>query len=127
MEILVFPKVMAACDPLLADDAILCVKGRLDLRDETPRVVAVEITQPKLVLEEGAPVRLKIRAESLTDERATRLQELLREHPGDRPVFVHLQGDDKTTVLRLSDDHLVDDSNGLYGELRVLLGRDCIA
>ncbi|MGH9026524.1 MAG: DNA polymerase III subunit alpha, partial [Acidimicrobiia bacterium] len=127
MEVLVFPKVMAACDPLLADDAILCVKGRLDLRDETPRMVAVEVTQPKLVLEEGAPVRLKIRADTLTEERVTRLQDLLREHPGDRPVFVHLQGQDKTTVLRLSDEHLVDDANGLYGELRVLLGGDCIA
>jgi DNA polymerase III subunit alpha len=127
MEVLVFPKVMAACDPLLADDVIVCVKGRLDLRDETPRIVAVEVTQPKLVLEEGAPVRLKVRADALTETRVNRLQELLREHPGDRPVFVHLQGQEKTTVLRLSDDHLVDDSNGLYGELRELLGRDCLA
>jgi DNA polymerase-3 subunit alpha len=126
MEVLVFPKVMAACDPLLADDAIVCVKGRLDLRDETPRIVAVDVTQPKLVLEEGAPVRLRIRADALTEERVARLQDLLREHPGDRPVFVHLQGQGKTTVLRLSDEHLVDDSNGLYPELRVLLGGDCI-
>jgi len=127
MEVLVFPKVMAACDVLLADDAIVCIRGRLDLRDETPRIIAVEVARPELVFEEGAPVRLKMRASILTEDRVARLQNLLRDHPGDRPVFVHLEGPEKTTVLRLSDDHLVDASNGLYAELRVLLGGDCIA
>jgi hypothetical protein len=30
-------------------------------------------------------------------------------------------------VLQLADDFLVDSSNGLYAELRVLLGPNCIA
>ena len=30
------------------------------------------------------------------------------------------------TVLRLGDDHLVDAGTGLYAELRILLGADCI-
>jgi hypothetical protein len=42
-------------------------------------------------------------------------------------VFVHIEGQEKTTVLRLGDDHLVNDRNGLLAELRVLLGPDCIA
>ena len=41
-------------------------------------------------------------------------------------MFVHLESPEKTTVLRLGDDHLVDAGNGLFAELRVLLGADCI-
>ena len=59
--------------------------------------------------------------------RSNRLKEILLEHPGDSPVFVHIEGQEKTTVLRLGDDHLVNDRNGLFAELRVLLGPDCIA
>ena len=58
--------------------------------------------------------------------KVARLKEILAEHPGDSPVFVHLEGPEKTTVLRLGDDYLVDAGNGLFAELRVLLGADCI-
>jgi DNA polymerase-3 subunit alpha len=50
----------------------------------------------------------------------------LSDHPGDSAVFVHLESPEKTTVLRLGDDYLVDAGNGLFAELRVLLGKDCI-
>ena len=65
--------------------------------------------------------------DALTDAKVGRLKEILAEHPGDSPVFVHLEGPEKTTVLRLGDDYLVDARNGLFAELRVLLGADCIA
>ena len=42
-----------------------------------------------------------------------RLNEILLEHPGDSPVYVQLEGAEKTTVLQLGDEHLVDDRNGL--------------
>jgi len=41
-------------------------------------------------------------------------------------VFVHLEGADKTTVLQLGDEFCVDASNGLFAELRILFGADCI-
>ena len=59
--------------------------------------------------------------------KTARCREILEEHPGDSPVFVHLEAPEKTTVLRLGDEHLVYDRNGLFAELRVLLGPDCIA
>ena len=55
-----------------------------------------------------------------------KLKDILSEHPGDSPVYVHLESPEKTTVLRLGDDHLVDAGTGLYAELRILLGADCI-
>jgi len=127
VEVMVFPKTMLAYGELLAEDAIVCVKGRFDTRDDTPKLMAMEITRPELVLDGGPPVRVRVRLGSLDEAKTARLSEILRQHPGDSPVFVQLESPEKTTVLRLGDDHLVDVRNGLFAELRVLLGADCIA
>ncbi len=126
VEVMVFPKTMAQFGHVLEEDAIVCVKGRLDTRDDTPKIIAMEITRPEIVLDGGPPVRLRVKVGSLSEQKAERLETLLREHPGDSPVYLHLESPEKTTVLRLGDDHLVDARNGLFAELRVLLGADCV-
>jgi DNA polymerase III subunit alpha len=127
LQVMVFPKTMTSYGHVLSEDAIVCVKGRLDLRDDEPKIIAMEITEPELILDSGPPVRLRVRRAVLTNEKVERLKVILAGHPGDSPVFVHLEGSDRTTVLQLADEYLVDSSNGLYADLRVLLGADCIA
>ena len=127
VEVMVFPRTMSDHGHTLEDDAIVCVKGRLDMREDAPKLIAMEITRPEIVLDGGPPVRVKARLGALSDARVARLKEILTDHPGDSQVFVHLEGADKTTVLQLGDDFSVDASNGLFAELRILLGADCIA
>jgi DNA polymerase III subunit alpha len=127
LEVMVFPKTMTAYGHVLADDAIITVKGRLDLRDDEPKLIAVEMDAPELVLDGGPPLRLRIREATLSGERLARLKAVLAEHPGDSPVYVHLERADGTVVLQLPDDYLVDSHNGLFAELRELLGDNCIA
>jgi DNA polymerase III subunit alpha len=126
LEVMVFPKTMTGYGHLLEDDAIVVVKGRLDVRDDTPKIIAMEITRPELAVDSGPPVRVKVRLNTLSDAKVGQLKAILSEHPGDSPVYVHLESPEKTTVLRLGDDHLVDAGTGLYAELRILLGADCI-
>ena len=126
VEVFVFPKTMANHGSLLEDDAIVCIKGRLDLREDQPKLMAMEIVRPELVLDGGPPVRIKIRPHQLDDSKAGRLAEVLREHPGESPVYLHLDQGEKTTVYRFGGEYLVDARNGLFAELRVLLGADCI-
>ena len=123
---MVFPKTMSNYGHLLADDAIACVKGRLDLREDQPKIIAMEITRPEIVLEGGPPVRIRMTLNALSRERVDQLRDILSAHPGESPVYVQLESPDKTTVLQLADDYLVDATNGLYAELRILLGADCI-
>jgi DNA polymerase-3 subunit alpha len=127
MEVMVFPKTMTGFGHLLEDDAIICVKGRLDLRDDAPKLICMDLTRPELVLDGGPPVRVKVKIGALSRPKVDRLKQLLREHPGECPVYVHLDSPEKTTVFQLADDFLVDSSNGLYAELRILFGADCIA
>jgi len=127
MEVMVFPRTMTDHGHNLEDDAIVCVKGRLDQRDDVPKMIAMEITRPDLVLDGGPPVRLRTKPGALSEARIAQLKALLMEHPGESQVFVQLETNDKVTVLRLGDEFCVDPSNGLFAELRILLGADCIA
>ena len=126
VEVMVFPKTMAQYGELLGEDAIICVRGRLDTRDDAPKIIAMEVSAPDLVLDGAPPVRLRVRPGALTDAKTTRLKEILAEHPGESQVFVHLESHEKTTVVRLGDEFCVSDHNGLLAELRVLLGPDCL-
>jgi DNA polymerase-3 subunit alpha len=74
----------------------------------------------------GPPVRLRVKAGALTDDRVQRLREILAANPGDSPVLLTLIGPDKETDLRLGDEFRCDARNGLFAELRILFGADCI-
>ena len=47
-------------------------------------------------------------------------------YPGETPVFLHLSGEAKDTVVRLGDDYRVEPRTALYAELRELLGSQAV-
>ncbi|MGI9033907.1 MAG: DNA polymerase III subunit alpha [Acidimicrobiales bacterium] len=118
VEVMVFPRTMAEYGSLLADDAIVCVKGRLDGREEPAKLVCLEVKRPEVSCDPHPPVRIKISPNAVTESMLDRLKVVLRDHPGESQVLVHFG----STVLRLPEQFGVDSRNGLYAELRVLLG-----
>jgi DNA polymerase-3 subunit alpha len=123
VEVMVFPKTMAQIGHLLVDDAVVGVKARLDSRDDTSKLIAMEVELLELVSDGAPPVRIQVPPARLTEPLIDRLKGLLTEHPGESQVFLHL-GDRQ--VLKLSDEFCVDSTTGLLGELRVLLGPDAL-
>jgi len=126
IEVMVFPRTMHEYGPMLTDDAVVCVKGRIDLREEPPKIICLEVKRPDVSVGTDPPVRINLPTSRLSATLLDKLRSLLREHPGDVPVMVHLEGrhpeDRKGVVLRLPDEFRVDCRNGLFAELRVLLG-----
>jgi DNA polymerase III subunit alpha len=122
IEVFVFPRTMTEVGHLLADDAIVCVKGRLDLRDEVPKLVCSELKRPQLTPDGSEPLQVVLPVNALDDRRVERLRELLRDHPGPSPVYLHVG----SKVVRLAHEFDVTTSAGLLAELRVLLGPACL-
>lgn len=118
----VFPKTMAKYGDLLAEDKIVTVKARVDNRDDVVKAVVMELNVPELIVDGGPPVRISMPVNRLTDRLIGDLKNLLHEHPGDSPVYLHLD----RQVIKLPNDCMVDAMKGLMGELRVLLGPDCL-
>jgi DNA polymerase-3 subunit alpha len=122
IDVWVFPRTMTEVNHLLADDAVVVVRGRLDLRDETPKLVCMELKRPALGADGAEPLHLDVPIHALSDDRVDQLKRLLEEHPGDSPVYLHVG----TKVIRLAQHFAVNVCNGLLAELRVLLGPSCL-
>jgi DNA polymerase-3 subunit alpha len=122
IEVFIFPRTMTEVGHLLADDVVVCVKGRLDLRDEVPKLVCSELKRPQLAADGSEPLQVVVPVTALDDARVDRLREVLREHPGPSPVYLHVG----TKVVRLAQEFNVTMSPGLLAELRVLLGPACL-
>jgi DNA polymerase-3 subunit alpha len=122
IETFVFPSAMRQFGVLLEDDVAVCVRGRIDTRDDQPKLVCMGLTRPQLVADDGQPLRISLPLPSLTDALLQRLKQLFVDHPGPSPVFLHVGG----KVLRLPDDLSVDARSGVVAEVRVLLGPNAV-
>ena len=123
MEVMVFPKSMADHGHLLVDDAVVLVNGRVDRRDEPPKLIVrdIEIFEP--MIDGAPPMRISVSPNRLSDDVIERLKALLRDFPGDSEVFLHIG---PRQVMRLPDPFTVDANGGLVGELRVLFGAEAV-
>jgi DNA polymerase-3 subunit alpha len=122
IEVWVFPRVMTEVGYLLADDAIVCVKGRLDLRDDQPKLICMEIKRPELRGDGAEPLHVNLPLHTLTDDKVESLKRLLTEHPGLSPVLLHVG----SKCIRLAAQFQVETTRGLLAELRVLFGPACL-
>ena len=119
IEVMVFPRTMTDIGHLLADDAVLVVKGRVDKRDDQPKFIAMDAEVFDGVTDGAPPLRLKVSPARLDAGTVDELKGLLTRFPGESQVFLHI-GEEK--ILRLPEVFCVDTTGGLIGEARVLLG-----
>ncbi len=122
MEVMAFPRTMTEIGHKLVDDAVLVVKGRIDKREDEPKLIALEVEVFAGVRDPSEPLRIKVPATALNETRIADLRLLLERFPGASPVFLHV-GD---KVIRLPDQHCADVTGGLIAEIRVLFGADSI-
>ena len=121
MEVFVFPKAMADYGSLLDNDAIVVIRGRVDTRDEVPKITAMQISRPAIDPNASSELRLNLPLEALSDSTVNELKGILQEHPGESPVFIHMG----EKVLRLPPEFNVNPQN-VVGEIRRLLGANAI-
>ena len=124
VEVMVFPKTMQNYGHLLDDDAVVIVRGRVDTRDDQPKLMAMELERFEPVVDGNPPVHINLRPAALSDELLSALKALLSEHPGESQVFLHIG---ERQVLLLPDNFAVSATAGLLAELRELLGPDAVA
>jgi DNA polymerase III subunit alpha len=123
IEVMVFPRTMQEHGHKLADDSVVVLKARVDSRDETPKLIAQAIDVVDVGDGDAEPLRVRVPPQLLSESTVADLKQVLTDHPGDSPVFLHLG---PSQVLRLPPRWNVDMGNGLIGHLRVLLGPSAI-
>jgi len=122
LEVMVFPKTMTEHGHKLEDDAIVIVRGRVDRKEDTVRVMAMELERFEPVAESPS-VLIDLTRSAVNDDLLRKLKGVLADHPGESEVVLQLSPRQR---VRLADDLFVDASNGLVAELRVLLGSNAV-
>jgi DNA polymerase-3 subunit alpha len=126
IEVLFFPATYQACMTLVIEDGIVVVKGRLDRREEMPKLVAMEVTVPELPTGEDGPFVVSMMEARCVPPVVDRLKEVLRTHPGATEVHLRLLSGARSKVLRLDDKLRVRPSPSLLADLKQLLGPACV-
>ncbi|MBV9291905.1 MAG: DNA polymerase III subunit alpha, partial [Frankiales bacterium] len=127
IEVMFFPAAYQLCGIHLAEDAVLLVRGRLDKREDVPRLIAMDVTQPDVSEAPRGPVFISLPAQRCTPLVVERLKEVLATHPGTTEVRLQVQAGERMTVLRLGDRFRVTSSSALMADLKALLGSGAVA
>ncbi|MEX0768085.1 MAG: DNA polymerase III subunit alpha, partial [Microthrixaceae bacterium] len=123
VEVMVFPRTMTEIGHLLTEDAVVLIGGRVDKRDDTPKLIATDIEIFDAMPETDPPLRIHLSPTRLNDSTVERLKELFLDFPGSSQVILLI---DETHVLQLPDQYMVSTQSGLIGELRALLGHEAV-
>jgi DNA polymerase-3 subunit alpha len=126
IQVMVFPKVFEAVAPYCHTDAILVVKGRLDVSEDSPRLMAMEVSAPDLSLDRNTPFVITVAAQQCTPDTVDRLKSVLTAHPGSTEVHLRMAQGTRTTVLRLDEGFRVAATSSLGADLKALLGPNCL-
>jgi DNA polymerase-3 subunit alpha len=122
VEVVVFNSTYAAARELLVEDIVLVVKGRIDHKQQgETKLVALEVTRFEAT-PERREVRLKVDARSAPAGVIRELAGLVRDFPGEAPVYVDLVTSLGPKLLELGPEYRVDPQPDFFASVRHLLG-----
>ena len=128
IEVMFFPSAYQAAATQLHEDEIVLVRGRLDRKEDVPKLVALELSVPDLQSgEPRGPVVITLATSRCVPPVVDRLKEVLAQHPGVTEVHLQLQSASRTTVMRLDDRLRVAPTPAFFGDLKALLGPGSVA
>jgi DNA polymerase-3 subunit alpha len=125
-EALVFSEPCEKYAELLREDNMVLLKGRLSKREgEEPKVVAQEFI-PLAEVRRRMTSRLHLLLVTGEGaELADQAHEVLQKHPGDVPVYLHIEHAEEGPPLRLRAGRLgVDPDGEVLNELKTILGEE---
>jgi DNA polymerase-3 subunit alpha len=129
IEVMFFPATYANVALLLAEDAVVSIKGRTDAREDTVKLIASEVSVLDTTVAPRGPVVVSLPLARCTPPMIDRLKDVLSAHPGTTEVHLRLTGPDRGSEksLRLGDQFRVKPSAALMGDLKALLGPSAIS
>jgi DNA polymerase-3 subunit alpha len=126
VETVVFNSTYEKARELCTTDRILIVKGRIDRKEGETKLVALELNAFEAVAEKRE-VRLKIDATKAGAGTIKELAQLIRDFPGESPVYADLITSQGRKVYAFGPQYKVQPVADFYAEVKMLLGESAVA
>ncbi|MET8389961.1 DNA polymerase III subunit alpha [Streptosporangium canum] len=127
MECLVFPKTYTLYGEALAEDRVISLRGRINVRDETMSVYGEEITLLNVSqADTEPPVVISVQESQLNPRVVQEFKHILTTHPGRAPVHVQVHRPGAASVLWNLQPFQVAPGPAFYGDVKALFGAGAI-
>ncbi|MGE5196903.1 MAG: DNA polymerase III subunit alpha [Deltaproteobacteria bacterium] len=123
VEVLVFPAAFQKISRYIQPSTVVLVKGRLSLKEETPKIIANDMLPIDEIykLITGVNINLAGMRENLFES----LKELLASSPGQIPIYLHLDSPAKSRVqLVVGNGFFIQPNEKVIRDIENLLGAD---
>ena len=127
VECLVFPKTYLLYGEALAEDRVVSLQGRINVRDDTISVYAEEVTVLEVSGPDDAepPVVITLAEARTTPRLVLDLKRVLHDHPGTAPVHLLLRRPRTSVLFDLVPFRVAPDAP-FFSDVKSLLGPDSI-
>jgi DNA polymerase-3 subunit alpha len=127
VEVLFFPKSYSVLYGDLELDSAVCVKGRVNWREDKMSifgsdVVPLDISDAENNPGVAPPIVLGLNTKTLTAALVEELKQTLASHEGDVPVHLKVQRRDRTKEIWVVDNFRVSTTPSFFGDLKTLPG-----
>lgn len=127
IEVMFFPHTYSTFGAEIADDAVVIIGGKVNIRDDRVSLIANEMVVPDFSsAQANRPVAVTLPTRQCTVEKVGALKQVLARHPGTAQVHLRLISGDRITTLELDQALRVTPSSALMGDLKALLGPGCL-
>ncbi|WP_029150817.1 DNA polymerase III subunit alpha [Microbacterium indicum] len=125
VDVMFMGKTYTEFQPILAQDAILVIRGRVSRRDDGINIHAQSAFAPDIAsADESGPITLLLPEQRATERVVTDLAEVLHRHAGDTEVRLKMHRGRAAKVFEVPLPVRV--SAELFGDLKALLGPQCL-
>ena len=107
-------------------DEVLVVKGRVDHKEGETKMIAPEILASSEAAPERKQVRLPLDARKAHAGLIRELAAVVRDFPGEAPVFVDMLTSEGPKTMRLGASYNVQPVPDFFAEVKALLGEAAI-
>ncbi len=125
IEVLVFPKIFEKARSIFDEGGPVLIRGRVDIKEDyPPKIIADTISDLNEISAVAVKQKLYIKFSLGKDYLLERALSIIEKHKGTTPVCLYFEESGK--ALNASEDKYVETSEKLTGELKELLGEECV-
>lgn len=127
VEVLIFTNRYKDYVGVIREDAILIVKGRADIKENSRRVLAEEIIALSQKASVTPCVSITIDSARFEEELLVKIKNILLHHPGQSPVIIKVfENGEEIHAVKLGEFYSVEIQSDLLAKLKSLLGERAV-
>jgi len=129
VDVVVFPDTFRKAARYIKKDSVVFVKGRVKLKEETPKIIATEIIPIKEVTTSYTrAVEIELNTSGLSEGPLKRLRDIMISHLGQVPVYINFtDSDGRRLQLVAGEDMKVHPSDDFILQVEKLFGKDSVS